>query len=262
MYILLIPFLINTAFIKISWYGFFYFLSFAIGFLWLNHLAKKKEIDLTVQEVQDLITFLLVGIILGARIFYILFYNLNYYLGNPAQIIALWNGGLSFHGGLVGALLAGWLFCKWKKKNFFAISDQVTIPVAFGLMLGRIANFINGELVGRVTTLPWCVEFSGYQGCRHPSQLYESAKNAIILGTLLYFRKRKLPTGTLTFTFLFMYSILRFLIGFVRAPDSQIGFVLFGLTMGQLLNIAMFIISGAALYHLKHKDLNTKKRRK
>jgi len=238
------PTLLRLGPFEIRYYGIIFALGFIIAYFLIYHLAKERKLNLTKDDVANLIFYLIIGTVLGARLFEVIVYNLPYYLKNPFEIIAIWHGGLSFHGGLIGAVIAGFLYCKKKKIHFYDLADICMIPLALALFLGRIANFINGELVGRITNLPWCVKFQNYEGCRHPSQLYESAKNLLIFFILYNIRNKKLKKGILFWSFVILYSTLRFFIEFVRAPDSQIGFIL-GLTMGQLLCIVMF---GVGLY--------------
>ncbi|MBU0627883.1 MAG: prolipoprotein diacylglyceryl transferase, partial [Nanoarchaeota archaeon] len=209
-------------------------------YFFVYHLAKKRNLNLTKDDVADFIFYLIIGTVIGARLFEIIFYEPAYYFANPLEMIAVWHGGLSFHGGLVGAVLACYLYSRKKKVHFYDLADIVSIPLAFALFLGRIANFINGELVGRLTTLPWCVKFMNYEGCRHPSQLYESLKNLVLFSILWSIKDKKLKKGIMFWSFVLLYSTLRFFIEFVKDP-GDIGFIL-GLTMGQLLCIAMFAI--------------------
>ncbi len=235
------PTLLRIGPLEVRYYGIIYALGFILAYFFITYLAKQRDLELTKENTLDLLFYLVIGTIIGARIFEVLIYNPAYYLQNPMNILAIWHGGLSFHGGLVGATISTIIYCRKRKIPFYDIADIAVIPLAFGLFLGRIANFINGELVGRITDLPWCVKFKNHEGCRHPSQLYESLKNLIIFSTLWTIKDKKLKKGTLFWAFVIMYSTLRFAIEFVRAPDPQIGFIL-GLTMGQWLNIVMFII--------------------
>ena len=247
------PVMVTIGPISIRWYGLIYFLGFLCGYLYLSWRIKHKKIDLTELQLQDFMLYMLVGVVAGARLFYIIFYNPQHYLNYPLDVLAVWKGGLSFHGGLTGALVAGWLFCRRHEKSFLKLADECTVPVTFGLALGRIGNFLNGELVGRVTNVPWCVYFQGFEGCRHPSQLYESAKNLFMFFVLFSVRDKKLPPGFRVFGFLFMYAVLRFFIEFTRAPDSQLGLLLLGLTMGQWLNVGMAVIAGIFMWVLARK---------
>ena len=233
------PVIFHLGPLEIRWYGVIYVLGFVLAYFMLNYLVKLKKIQLSAKDIEDLIFYELIGVVIGARVFYILFYNLPSYAMDPLSALAIWKGGLSFHGGLAGAFLSGWWFCRKRKLDSLAIADLVVIPASLALFFGRIANFINGELVGRVTNLPWAVQFQGYEGFRHPAQLYEAGKNLLIFAILWFLKNRDYKRGTLFASFLIFYSILRFFIEFFRAPDVQLGFVAFGLTMGQFLSIAM-----------------------
>ncbi|MBW2988706.1 prolipoprotein diacylglyceryl transferase [Candidatus Woesearchaeota archaeon] len=235
------PVLLNLGPFEIRYYGIIYALAFVLAYFFISRIAEKKGLGLKKDDILDLLFYLLLGTIIGARTFEILVYNLSYYLKNPLEMIAIWHGGLSFHGGLIGASIAGYMYCRKKKIAFYDLADIVVIPLAFGLFLGRIANFINGELVGRIASVPWCVKFRDYAGCRHPSQLYESLKNMLIFSLLWPLRYKRLKKGTLFWSFILLYSALRFFVEFFRAPDPQLGFIL-GITMGQWLSIITCII--------------------
>jgi phosphatidylglycerol:prolipoprotein diacylglycerol transferase len=235
------PTLFNLGPFEIRYYGIIYVLGFILAYFFLVTLSKRRHLELSKDDISDLLFYEIIGTVIGARLFEIFVYNPAYYFANPFEMMAVWHGGLSFHGGLIGAAVAGFLFCKKKKVAFYDLADIVVIPLAFGLFLGRIGNFLNGELVGRLTNVPWCVKFKKYEGCRHPSQLYESAKNLFIFGVLWFMKDKKLKKGIMFWSFILMYSVLRFFVEFFREPDPQIGFIL-GLTMGQWLNIVMFCI--------------------
>jgi phosphatidylglycerol:prolipoprotein diacylglycerol transferase len=179
----------------------------------------------------------------------VLFYDLPLYLKDPLEIFAIWHGGMSFHGGLLGVLIVGIIFCWRHKRSFWKIADLFIVTAPIGLGLGRIGNFINGELYGRVTQVPWGMIFpKGGLLPRHPSQLYESALEGGILFIILWLLKdKKLPSGGLLAIFLFAYGIFRFFVEFFREPDQQLGFILGPLTMGQLLS-SLMIISGIVLF--------------
>lgn len=245
------PVLLSIGPFEIRYYGIIFLIGFVMAYFLIIYLAKQRKIELEKDDVADFILYLLVGVIIGSRLFYILFYNLKFYLANPLKIFALWMGGLSFHGGLVGAIIAGYIFCKKKNINFYELADIVVIPLALGLGLGRIGNFLNGELVGRITNVPWAVKFKDYDGFRHPSQLYESLKNFFMFFVLWFVKDKGLKKGFLFWLFVMMYSVLRFFIEFFRAPDPQLGFIILGLTMGQLLNIAMFSVGVYFISKLK-----------
>lgn len=235
------PALLKLGPLEIRYYGIIYALGFIIAYFFISYLSKERKLKLTKDDIWDFLFYLIIGTVIGARLFEIIIYNPIYYFKNPLEMLALWHGGLSFHGGLLGAIIAVFLFCRKKKIEFYDLADICVIPLAFALFLGRIGNFLNGELVGRITNLPWCVKFKNYGGCRHPSQLYESLKNLFIFSALWLLKNKKLKKGILFWSFILMYSSLRFFVEFFRAPDEQIGFIL-GLTMGQWLSIIMFVI--------------------
>ena len=238
------PVFLNLFGLEIRYYGLIWLLGFVIAYLFVRHLSKKRDMKI---DADDLFLWILIGVVLGGRLGYILFYNMGFYLANPLEVFAVWHGGMSFHGGLIGGIIAVVWFSKKKGLDALEIGDILMIPLAFGLFLGRIGNFINGELVGRVTDVSWCFNFQGYEGCRHPSQLYESAKNLFIFGALWFLKDKNLKKGTLFWCFIFMYGAIRSFIEFFRAPDPQVGFI-FGLTMGQILSSLMIIIGGFFLF--------------
>ena len=230
------PVLLRIAGFEIRYYGLIIVLSLILAYFMLPYLAKEK--------IENLLFYTALAGLIGARLFIVFIYHPSYYLSNPLEIFKIWKGGVSFHGALLFGLLAVYFFCKKHKLKFLEIMDLLIIPTALGFALGRIGNFLNGELYGRITSVPWAVKFSTVEGFRHPSQLYESAKNFLIFFTLLFLNKKKHKPGFLLAIFLIMYSVLRFLIEFVREPEIYISF----LTMGQFLNILMFI---AGIYLLK-----------
>lgn len=244
------PVLFSIGPFQVRYYGLFYFLGFVMAYFFLNYFAKRKELDLSKEDITDFLLYIVIGTVLGARIFYVIFYNLPFYLSNPFEIIAVWHGGLSFHGGFIGAVIAGFTYIKKKKIDFYEIADIAVIPLALGLALGRIGNFINGELYGRITDIPWAVKFPDAEGFRHPSQIYASFKNLLIFFTLWMIKDKKLPKGFMFWLFVVMYSILRFSVEFFRQPDEQLEFIIGFLTMGQILSIIMFAIGSYFLYKI------------
>ncbi|MGQ9647148.1 MAG: prolipoprotein diacylglyceryl transferase [Thermodesulfobacteriota bacterium] len=250
------PILFEVGPVRVGWYGLMYVLGFLASYLLVRYQMRKKDFDLSKSEVENLYFYLILGLMIGARLGYVLFYDLKAYLANPFEIIAIWHGGMSFHGGLIGVLLVGILFC-WKNgKSFWKISDLVIVTAPIGLALGRIGNFINGELYGRVTKVPWGMIFpKGGPLPRHPSQLYESALEGVLLFLILWsIKDKKLPTGGLLAIFLFLYGVFRFLVEFVREPDAHLGFILGPFTMGQVLTSFM-VIGGFLLFiYLKRKE--------
>jgi len=246
------PVLFALGPLKVRWYGLMYVLGFSATYLLVRLQVKKfrwQELD---KQMDNLNLVLILGVILGGRLGYVLFYNLPYYLGHLMEIPATWEGGMSFHGGCLGALLAGIFYCRRHSIDFWKGVDLYVVTAPIGLGLGRIGNFINGELFGRITDVPWGMVFpSGGPLARHPSQLYEAALEGIVLFTILWSLKSKpwrpeksrlWPHGSMLALFLLLYGLFRFLVEFVREPDPQLGEILFHLTMGQLLSITMMII--------------------
>jgi phosphatidylglycerol:prolipoprotein diacylglycerol transferase len=233
------PVFLSLGPVQIRYYGLVYFLGFIITWMYLRKSKLLKNTFKKKEDVDDLIFYIFIGAILTARLFYVLFYGTQNYIQNPLEIFKLWQGGMSIHGGILGTVLGIIYFVK-KNKDYtiLQLTDLIAMPTAIALMFGRIANFINGELYGRVTSLPWAVKFKDAEGFRHPSQLYESAKNLIIFSILFLRSKKPFKEGELTALFLIYYSLLRFTVEFVREPEIYIG----PLTMGQLLCIPMFII--------------------
>ncbi len=254
------PVLLELGPLQIRYYGLFYALGFIIAYFLISYLIKRKEINLTKDDIADLLVYAIVGVVLGARLVYVIFYNPMYYMQNPLEIIAVWHGGLSFHGGLLGAIVAGYLFCKKKKIDFYGLADIVVIPVALALALGRLGNFMNAELYGRLTDVSWCIDYSKNQfvqdlpsGCRHPSQIYASIKNLTIFAVLWFIKDKKLPKGFMFWIFVALYGLFRTIVEFFRQPDEQVGFLFNYFTMGQLLSFPLFLLGIYMLYKLKKK---------
>jgi len=238
------PDIITIGPFHVRWYGIMYVLGFLSGYFLIQKQKRSKEIGLQGQLVQELVFYLAVGLIVGARLGYLLFYqylSFPYYLRNPLEILALWHGGMSFHGGLMGSVVAGWWFCRRKKMPFWAVADSVIVTAPVGLGLGRLGNFINGELFGRPTELPWAMVFPGGGPVpRHPSQLYEALAEGLVLFILLwYLRKKRFRDGMMVPMFLVFYGSFRFFLEFFREPDPQLGFVLGPFSMGQVLCAGM-----------------------
>lgn len=224
-----------------------YVLAFLAAYFLIKYQEKRRPIGLSPRLVQDLILYIVVGLAAGARLGYVLFYqymNVMDFLYHPLEIIAVWHGGMSFHGGLIGAFIAGWRFSKRSKIPFWALADRVIVAAPIGLGLGRIGNFINGELFGQPSDLPWAMVFpAGGPLARHPSQLYEAFFEGLVLFLiLLWLSRRRVPQGFLLGTFLSGYGLFRFILEFFREPDAQLGLVLGPFTMGQVLSAAMIVI--------------------
>ena len=243
------PILIDLGPIRVSWYGLMYVLGFLASYLLVRYQMKNKDFGVSRLDVENLFFYLILGLIIGARLGYVLFYDLKMYLADPLEIFAVWHGGMSFHGGLIGVLIVGILFCWKNKKSFWTIADLFIVTAPIGLGLGRIGNFINGELYGRVTQVPWGMIFpKGGPLPRHPSQLYESGLEGGVLFLILWFLKdKKLPEGGLLAVFLSFYGLFRFIVEFFREPDPQLGFVLGSFTMGQIL-CSLMIVGGIVLF--------------
>jgi phosphatidylglycerol---prolipoprotein diacylglyceryl transferase len=225
------------------WYGLMYLIGLGAAYWLIKSRAADKQISLSSQLLSDLIVFAAFGVFLGGRLGYVLFYNLPFYLDNPIKILAVWEGGMSFHGGLLGTSIALWLFCRRRNLPLGPIADLAAGAAPIGLGFGRLGNFINGELFGRVTDVPWCMVFpQGGPECRHPSQLYEAGLEGGLLFLLLtIINRRPTPPGTVFWSFICGYGLTRFFVEFFRQPDSHLGFIFQWITMGQLLCLPMIV---------------------
>ena len=255
MHIFIDPILIEYGPLRVSWYGLMYVFGFLIAYFLVLYQIRRKNFGLSKPEIENLFFYLIIGLAVGARLGYVVFYNLGMYFQDPLEIFAIWHGGMSFHGGLIGLVVVGILFARKNNKSFWKLADLLTVTAPIGLALGRIGNFINGELYGRVTQVPWGMVFpSGGPLPRHPSQLYESALEGFLLFAILWrLKDKKIPEGGILPLFLIFYGIFRFFIEFFREPDAQLGFVLGPFSMGQVLCFLM-ILGGVALYSfLKNK---------
>ncbi|MCD6571239.1 MAG: prolipoprotein diacylglyceryl transferase [Deltaproteobacteria bacterium] len=243
------PILIQMGPIQIRWYGLMYVIGFLLAYFIMLRISKDRRYDLKRQDIEDLLAYCILGLILGARLGYCLIYNLPYYWQNPFKIIAVWEGGMSFHGGMIGVIVVGWIYSIKRHKPFLMLADLGAVSAPLGLFLGRIGNFINAELYGRVTDMPWGIIFPGAGPYpRHPSQLYEAFFEGMILFIIVYrFSKHRSAHGNLFAVFLIGYGSMRFFLEFFRQPDPQLGFILGLLTMGQLLCLAM-VIFGILLF--------------
>lgn len=245
------PIALQLGPLKVHWYGLMYLLGFLLGWILARRRAARPNSGWSKQQVDDLIFYAVIGIILGGRLGYMLFYDFQAVLANPLNILKVWDGGMSFHGGLIGTILSMWLFAKTRGKTFFTVSDFTAPLVPIGLGLGRLGNFINGELWGRVTTVPWGMVFPGAGPLpRHPSQLYELFCEGIILFIILWwFSAKPRARGAVSGLFLLCYGSMRFMLEFLRQPDSQLSFVAFGwMTRGQELCLPMIIFGAYILY--------------
>lgn len=238
--------------VTVRWYGIAYLVGFALTFLVMARTARRWRIRIDEDALSVIMLCVVLGVILGGRLGYVLFYGDGYYLEHPAEILAFSKGGMSFHGGLIGALLAGLVAAKVTHIPYLTLADIGCIGAPLGLFFGRCANFVNGELWGAPTDAAWGVVFGGSAGMmpRHPSQLYEALLEGILLFCVLYALSRKVPArprGTFLGTFLTLYGIFRFLIEFVREPDAHLGYLWGGwLTMGQVLSLPL-VVAGICL---------------
>lgn len=235
--------------IAIHWYGVMYLLSFILGYLYLRKQVQRKQLKLSLDQLNDLIFLICFCLLIGGRLGYVLFYNFTQYWHSPLTIFAVWQGGMSFHGGFLGVALAFYLFWRKIKKSkkkaitFFHLTDHVLTIIPFTLALGRIGNFINAELYGRISDWPWAMRFWNNLEYRHPVQLYEAIAH-IIAGTVLIFtQEKKWPVGVRTALFLLYYSIVRIMVEFVREPDPQIGYLFTYFTLGQLLSLPILVFA-------------------
>jgi phosphatidylglycerol:prolipoprotein diacylglycerol transferase len=247
------PVLISLGPLHIRWYGLAYVLGFLSAYILIRfQLARQRPPLLSLDRLSDLFFYMAMGLILGARLGYVFFYNLGYYLQNPVEVAAFWRGGMSFHGGLLGVFLGTAWFCRKNRISILALGDLLVLPAPIGLGLGRLANFINGELYGRVTDLPWGMVFpSGGPLPRHPSQLYEAFLEGLLLFFILWVRRKSLPfPGAQAIRFLMAYGLIRFGVEFFREPDVQVGYWWGFLTTGQILG-GLMVFSGAALFIYK-----------
>ena len=243
------PVAIEIFSLEIRWYS----LSYIIGIILGWYLAKKFFINENIRnKFDDYITYLIIGLIVGGRLGYVIFYNFDYYLNNSIDVLKIWQGGMSFHGGVIGIIIASIIFAKKYEDNIFNYLDVVAIVSPIGIFFGRIANFINSELYGHETTMPWGVKFIQIDNLyRHPSQIYEAILEGIVLFILLIFfwKKEKFKTqGKLSAFFLIYYSTFRFIVEYFREPDNQLGYFILNLTMGQIISL-VFFIAGITLYY-------------
>jgi phosphatidylglycerol:prolipoprotein diacylglycerol transferase len=228
---------------QVRWYSLLYVGAFLVARHILKYLSKSPRFKFTAQDMEEFTLWVLVGAVVGARVLYCFVYDPRSLLADPLYLFQVYKGGLSFHGGLLGVIMAGVLFARTKGIPFWNLADAMALATPSGLAMGRLGNFINGELYGRVTDVPWAMIFKhGGPEPRHPSQLYELFLEGIVLfGVLWFLRNRTKKDGQIAVTFLFGYTVSRFIVEFFREPDAHLGYVLWGLSMGQILSILMVI---------------------
>ena len=241
--------------VEIRWYSLSYIFGIILGWFYCKKfLIKDKKIN---NLFDDLITYLILGIIIGGRLGYVIFYNPVYYSKNLIEIFMIWNGGMSFHGGVLGTIIATYVFGKKNNINCYIFLDLIAMSAPIGIFLGRISNFINSELYGRQTDIFWAVIFKKIDNLsRHPSQIYEAFFEGIILFILLNFTFKKYffkSPGIISSIFIIFYSLFRFLIEFTREPDAQLGFIFLNFTLGQIISI-IFFIAGLSLFYKKNES--------
>ena len=247
------PVLIDVGPLEIRYYGLVYVLGALFAYWMLERARKNGRFDLNEKDISDLVLWLGLGVLIGSRLFYVIFYNPSYYFGmNFWKIIAVWEGGMSFHGGFTGILLACYLFCRKKKVPFFHIADMLSAPLMLALALGRIANFINGELWGTVTNVKWCVAFpnapDGGTVCRHPYQLYDGAKRFAVFFWLLWIGRKEFQPGFVFWNFVFFEGLGRFFLDFYKGVDP-----VFIIKPGQWLSLAMVLVA-AYFFWTRHRE--------
>ena len=253
------PVLLDFGFIAIRWYSLAYIFGILLGW-WFGkkiiiHISKSFDFKFNIKEFDDLITYIIISLIIGGRLGYIVFYNFEYYFSNPLEIVKIWEGGMSFHGALIGIIFGTYLFSLKRNIPVFFLLDVIACVSPIGIFLGRVANFINGELIGKVTTLNWGVIFPAVDMLpRHPSQLYEAVLEGVLIFLILniVIFKKKYSLGTCSYLFLICYGFLRIIAEFFREPDIQIGYLLNLFSMGTILSFLM-IISGLIIMRILQK---------
>ena len=253
------PVFLDFGLVAIRWYSLAYIFGIIIGWWYgkkiINHFLKSFKFN--IYHFDDLITYIIISLIIGGRLGYIIFYNLEYYLFNPLDIVKIWEGGMSFHGALIGIILGTYFFSKSRNISAFFLLDIIACVSPIGIFLGRIANFINSELVGKVTNAPWSVIFPLVDTLpRHPSQLYEAILEGVVLFLILniFIFKKKYRVGTNSYLFLIFYGIFRIISEFFREPDAQIGYILGLFSMGTILSYLMILSGFVILFVLKKKN--------
>ena len=260
------PVFIDLGFFQIRWYSLAYIFGIILGWIYavkiIKEVRNKHNLDLVKKEIfDDLIIYLVLGIIIGGRLGYVIFYNPEFYSNNIIDVLKLWQGGMSFHGGLLGVIFATTIFSKIRGINFFNLTDIVACVAPIGILFGRIANFINGELFGKVSTLPWAVLFPNTDNVsRHPSQIYEAFLEGIVLFILINFLAMKkqllLKPGYVSGFFLILYSIARIVGENFREPDEQLGYLFNYFSMGTLLSLLTFLGGCLIIFFIKNNEQN------
>jgi phosphatidylglycerol---prolipoprotein diacylglyceryl transferase len=238
------PVFLDFGLIQLRWYGLMYLIGLTAAYFLIKQKVARKALPLASEQIYDMVVFAAFGVFLGGRIGYTLFYNFSYYIHNPLKLLAVWEGGMSFHGGLLGTIIALLLFSKRRGIPAYTVADLAGAVVPIGLGFGRLGNFINAELYGRSTDVDWCMVFpNGGPACRHPSQLYEAVLEGLVLFTVLWWiDRRPTPPGTIFWGFITGYGISRLIVELFREPDQHLGFIFGPITMGQMLSLPMVLI--------------------
>ncbi len=231
--------------LQFRWYGLMYLIGLASAYFLITRRVESKGLPLTRDQVYDMVVWAALGVFIGGRVGYTLFYNFAYYVQHPVKILAVWEGGMSFHGGLLGVIVALFWFSRRQHIPSYTVADLAAAATPIGLGFGRLGNFINGELYGRATDVDWCMVFPhGGPVCRHPSQLYEAGLEGLLLFTLLWIVTKTLPPpGTIFWSFIAGYGLCRMVVELFREPDAHLGFILGSFSMGQLLSLPMIVVS-------------------
>ena len=259
------PVFIDLGIIQVRWYSLAYIVGILAGW-WYGKILIKKQIEDNNQSnylknFDDLIAYIIIGVILGGRLGYVIFYNPSFYLENLTEILKLWKGGMSFHGGLLGVIIATIIFSKIKGINFYYFADIISCVAPIGIFLGRVANFINGELFGKVSNLPWAIIFpEGGNFARHPSQIYEAVLEGAVLFLIINFlaikKKLLLKPGYISGLFLIFYSIARIIGENFREPDVNLGYFFNYFSMGTMLSILTFLSGCCIIFYIKSNEQN------
>lgn len=254
------PYIVKLGPLQLRWYGMMYLMGFLASYLLFRYQNKKRNLGISGEDMEGLYFYMIAGLVIGARLGYVVFYNLGQYIRNPLEIFAVWHGGMSFHGGLIGSIVAMVIFTRSRKLDSWVVCDMVVASGPIGLFLGRMGNFINAELYGRPSDVPWAMVFPGGGPMpRHPSQLYEALLEGVLMFIIIWWAKDRIKTrGAILPLFLALYGVFRFGVEFVREPDMHMGFVLGSFTMGQVLSASMVIAAGVIYYLLRQRDRNLK----
>ncbi|WP_169570151.1 prolipoprotein diacylglyceryl transferase [Sneathiella limimaris] len=252
------PILFSIGPFAIRWYALAYIAGLVIGWRLMIHFAKSPKSSISPAHIDDFLMWATLGVILGGRLGYVIFYKPEFYIANPVEILKVWQGGMSFHGGFLGVVISAFLFCRKHKLPTLELADMLATVAPIGLFFGRVANFINGELFGRVSDAPWAMVFpNGGPLPRHPSQLYEAILEGLLLFLIIMIVRRTpfgSKPGVLSGLFLIGYALARSFVELFRQPDAHLGFLIGGSTMGQLLSVPMILIGLLLIWHSARKS--------